>query len=78
ARPVLLLSGPPVFSVMSRDKIKTEAIHLAIVGGIVMGGLLLLAFASPRALVIAFLPVATGVVIGTASVSLVFGSVHGL
>jgi predicted exporter len=78
AKPVLLLSGPPVFSVMSRDKIKTEAIHLAIVGGIVMGGLLLLAFASPRALVIAFLPVATGVVIGTASVSLVFGSVHGL
>jgi predicted exporter len=76
--PRLLLSGPPVFSVMSRDKIKTEALHLAVVGGIVMGGLLLLAFASPRALVIAFLPVATGVVIGTASVSLVFGSVHGL
>jgi predicted exporter len=76
--PRLLLSGPPVFSVMSRDKIKTEAIHLAVVGGIVMGGLLLLAFASPRALVIAFLPVATGVVVGTASVSLVFGSVHGL
>jgi len=76
--PKLLLSGPPVFSVMSRDKIKTEAIHLAVVGGIVMGGLLLLAFASPRALLIAFLPVATGVVIGTASVSLVFGSVHGL
>eukprot|EP01032_Pedospumella_encystans_P035371 gene35371-40011_t len=40
--------------------------------------LLLLAFASPRALVIAFLPVATGVVIGTAAVSWVFGSVHGL
>lgn len=78
AKPRLLLSGPPVFSVMSRDKIKTEAIHLAIVGGIVMGVLLLLAFASPRALLIAFLPVATGVVIGTASVSLVFGSVHGL
>lgn len=77
-RPTLLLSGPPVFSTMSRDKIKTEAMHLAIVGGIVMGGLLLLAFASPRALVLAFLPVATGVVIGTATVSLVFGSVHGM
>ncbi|MEJ1170018.1 MMPL family transporter [Variovorax sp. CCNWLW235] len=78
AGPKLLLSGPPVFSVLSRDKIKTEAIHLAIVGGIVMGGLLLLAFASPRALVIAFLPVATGVVIGTAAVGVVFGSVHGM
>ncbi|MET3494791.1 MMPL family transporter [Variovorax boronicumulans] len=78
AKPKLLMSGAPVFSVMSRDKIKSEAIHLAVVGGIVMGCLLLLAFASPRALVIAFLPVATGVVVGTASVSLVFGSVHGL
>ncbi len=78
AKPTLLLSGPPVFSVLSRDKIKTEAVHLAIVGGIVMGILLLLAFASPRALVIAFLPVATGVVVGTAAVSLVFGSVHGM
>ncbi|WP_369655975.1 MMPL family transporter [Variovorax sp. V213] len=78
SRPKLLLSGPPVFSVLSRDKIKTEAIHLAIVGGIVMGGLLLLAFASPRALVIAFLPVVTGVVVGTAAVSVVFGSVHGM
>jgi predicted exporter len=78
AKPRLLLSGAPVFSVQSRDKIKGEAIHLATIGGIVMGCLLLLAFASPRALVIALLPVATGVVAGTAAVSLVFGEVHGL
>ena len=78
AAPQLLLSGPPVFSVETRDKIKSEAMHLATVGGIVMGALLLLAFASPRALLIAFLPVATGVVGGTAAVSLAFGSVHGL
>ncbi|RZL57104.1 MAG: transporter, partial [Variovorax sp.] len=77
-KPRLLLSGAPVFSVQSRDKIKGEAIHLAAVGAVVMGGLLLLAFASPRALVIALLPVLTGVVAGTAAVALVFGSVHGL
>ncbi|MBO9650226.1 MAG: transporter [Variovorax sp.] len=76
--PQLQMTGAPIFSVESRDQIKTEAIHLAVVGGIVMGVLLLLAFASPRALVVAFLPVATGVVWGTATVSLVFGSVHGL
>jgi predicted exporter len=76
--PRLLLSGAPVFSVQSRDKIKGEAIHLAIVGALVMGALLLAAFASPRALVIAVLPVLTGVVAGTATVGLVFGSVHGL
>jgi len=78
AGPQLQMSGAPVFSVQSRDQIKGEAIHLATIGGIVMGVLLLLAFASPRALVIAVLPVATGVVGGTAAVSLVFGEVHGL
>ncbi len=78
AAPRLLLSGTPVFSVQSRDQIKGEAIQLAAVGAFVMGGLLLLAFASPRALVIALLPVLTGVVAGTAAVALVFGSVHGL
>lgn len=76
--PRLLMSGAPVFSVQSRDKIKGEAIRLALIGGIVIGCLLLLAFASPRALVIAVLPVATGVVAGTAAVALVFGTVHGL
>ena len=76
--PRLQMSGAPVFSVQSRDQIKGEAIQLATVGGIVMGVLLLLAFASPRALVIAVLPVATGVVGGTAAVSLAFGEVHGL
>lgn len=77
-RPHLQMTGAPIFSVESRDQIKSEATHLAVVGGIVMGALLLLAFASPRALVVAFLPVATGVVWGTATVSLVFGNVHGL
>jgi predicted exporter len=78
AGPRLQLTGAPVFSVESRDRIKHEAIQLATVGGIVMGVLLLLAFASPRALVVALLPVATGVVGGTAAVSLAFGEVHGL
>ena len=78
SKPTLLMSGAPVFSVQSRDKIKGEALHLAAIGGIVMSTLLLLAFASLRALFIALLPVLTGVVAGTATVSLVFGSVHGL
>ncbi|MBO9515043.1 MAG: MMPL family transporter [Variovorax sp.] len=78
ARPQLQMTGAPIFAVQSREQIRSEAIELAIVGGIVMSALLLLAFASPRALVVAFLPVATGVVAGTASVSLVFGHVHGL
>jgi len=78
APPRLLVSGAPVFSVQSRAQIKGEAYHLAAVGGVVVGCLLLLAFASPRALVVAMLPVATGVVVGTATVALTFGHVHGL
>jgi len=77
-RPQLQLTGAPVFSVQSRDQIKGEAIKLATVGSVVVGCLLLLAFASPRALLVAVLPVATGVVGGTAAVGLVFGQVHGL
>ncbi len=76
--PRLALSGTPVFSVQSRDQIKSEAVRLAALGGLVMGGLLLLAFASARALLLALLPVATGVIAGTTAVALVFGSVHGL
>ncbi|VWX63148.1 Predicted exporter [Burkholderiales bacterium 8X] len=78
AGPRLQMTGAPVFSVQSRDQIKGEAIQLAVVGGIVMSLLLLLAFASPRALLFAVLPVATGVVGGTAAVALVFGNVHGM
>lgn len=74
----LQVSGAPVFSVQSRALIKGEAHELAAVGGLVVGCLLLLAFASPRALLISLLPVATGVVVGTASVALAFGNVHGL
>ncbi|HEY2254384.1 MAG TPA: MMPL family transporter [Variovorax sp.] len=78
AGPRLEMTGAPVFSVHSREQIKREATRLAAIGGLVMGALLLLAFASPRALVLALLPVATGVVAGTATVSLVFGGVHGM
>ncbi|WP_428423144.1 MMPL family transporter [Methylibium sp.] len=74
----LQLSGPPLFAVQSRARIEHEARQLAIVGSLVMGGLLLLAFASLRALAVALLPVATGIVAGIAVVGLGFGNVHGL
>ena len=74
----LEISGPAVFAVQSRDRIQREAGELALLGVLAMSGLLLLAFASPRALLLAFLPVATGVVGGTCAVALVFGTVHGL
>jgi predicted exporter len=72
------VSGAPKFAVDSRDRIRAETQALVITGTFVMGGLLLLAFASWRALGAAALPVASGIVAGVATVSLVFGGVHGM
>ncbi len=75
---VLRITGAPVFAVQSRSSIEAEAKKLAIVGTLLASGLLLLAFASPRALLVAMLPVASGVLAGIAAVSIGFGSVHGM
>lgn len=74
----LKISGAPLFGVDSRAQIQTEVHQLAIAGTVLMGALLLVAFASLPALLVAMLPVATGVVAGIAVVSLVFGGVHGI
>ena len=74
----LRISGPAVFGVDSKARIEHEARMLAMGGVIAVGGLLLAAFASLRALAVAMLPVATGVVAGIAAVSLAFGTVHGI
>jgi len=75
---VLQVSGAPVFSVDSRAQIRHEVEWLAIAGTVLMTALLLLAFASPVAVLVAMLPVATGVLAGIAAVSGVFGNVHGV
>ena len=74
----LVVSGAGKFGVDSRTRIKAEVERLALLGSIVIVALLLLAFGSLRALGIALLPVATGVVAGIAAVSLGFGQVHGM
>jgi predicted exporter len=75
---VLRLGGAPVFAVDSRARIESEIDRLALWGTGLMCAVLLLAFASLRALAFAALPVATGVVAGIAAVGLGFGSVHGM
>jgi len=75
---VLQLSGAPVFGVQSRALIEREVHWLGIAGTLVMATLLLAAFASPRALAAALLPVASGVLAGIAAVALGFGQVHGM
>ena len=74
----LVVSGAGTFAVASRAQIKHEVERLAMAGGIAIVVLMLIAFGSLRALGMALLPVASGVLGGIAAVSLVFGQVHGI
>ena len=75
---VLRLSGAPVFAVQSRATIEFEVQRLALWGSLGIGGLLLLSLGSLRALAVATLPVASGIVAGIVAVGLVHGTVHGI
>ncbi|WP_018153046.1 MMPL family transporter [Leeia oryzae] len=74
----LVMSGTSVLSVASRDIIKSEVERLATLGTLLVIGLLLLVYRSFTLLLLGLLPVVTGALVGVASVSLAFGSVHGL
>jgi predicted exporter len=74
----LVMSGTGVFSVSSRERIEGEISRLAIAGTVLVVGLLLAVYRSPRLLALGLLPVASGALAGIAAVSLGFGSVHGL
>jgi predicted exporter len=74
----LQMSGAPLFGVQSRALIEREIKWLTVVGSVLMCGFLWVAFGSLRALAVAALPVATGVLAGVAAVSAVFGHVHAM
>ena len=74
----LLMTGPGVFSVTSRDTIKDQVSQLSIISSVLIAALLLVVYRSVTALVLGFLPVISGVLAAIAAVSLGFGSVHGI
>ena len=74
----LLLTGPGVFSVSSRERIKGDATRISLIATALVATLLLALYRSPRVLVLALLPVATGALAGVAATSLMFGTVHGI
>jgi len=74
----LLLTGPGVFSVETRDTIKHDVEKLSVISLALIVGLLLLVYRSPLTLALGLVPVASGVAAGLAAVSLAFGTVHGL
>ncbi|HWW31822.1 MAG TPA: MMPL family transporter [Steroidobacteraceae bacterium] len=74
----LRLSGPGVFAVTSRTLIREQVIRLSIVSALLIAALLLAAYRSLTALLLTFVPVASGALAGVAAVALGFGVVHGI
>jgi predicted exporter len=74
----LVMTGPGVFSVTSRDTIKNQVSRLSLLSVALIATLLLLVYRSLTALALGFLPVISGALAGIAAVSLGFGAVHGI
>jgi predicted exporter len=74
----LVATGPPVFAVQIRTRMKADVERLSVIATTLVTLTLLFAYRSPRMLLLALLPVFSGVVAGIASVGLAFGFVHGI
>lgn len=74
----LIMSGPSVFAVQSRNLIHHDSWRLSLLATFLVAIILLLAYGSPRLLGLGILPVASGALAGLAAVSLYHGSVHGI
>ncbi|HEU4353509.1 MAG TPA: MMPL family transporter [Burkholderiales bacterium] len=74
----LLASGPGVFSVTSRGRIREDALRLSLLATGLIFAMLLALYRSLRVFGLGLLPVASGALAGVAAVSLAFGAVHGI
>jgi predicted exporter len=74
----LEISGAGVFAAASRAAVEREAWLLSLVSGTLILLLLLRIYRRPRMVALCFVPVASGIVVGIAAVSLAFGNVHAI
>ncbi|HEY6084954.1 MAG TPA: MMPL family transporter, partial [Nitrospira sp.] len=74
----LLLSGPAVFAVEARATIERDSWRLSLIAGTIVIALLSAVYRSAPLVVTSLLPVLTGMVVGIATVQLLFGFVHGI
>lgn len=74
----LLLSGPGVFGVEARERIRDEAMRFSLLGTAIIIVLLWTVYRSLRVLLLGLVPVASGALAGVVAVSLGFGVVHGI
>jgi predicted exporter len=74
----LLISGPPLFAVESRERIREGSQQLTLWASLGVALLLLFAYRSPVATLLIALPLFSGIVAGAATVVLLFGQLHGI
>jgi predicted exporter len=74
----LELSGPGAFAVSARAVIRGQVIRLSAISALLIAALLLAAYRSATALLLTFIPVASGALAGVTAVALGFDAVHGI
>jgi predicted exporter len=74
----LVTSGAPLFALESRSQIRQESQRLSMMATLFMLLFMGWVYRSPRRLIMTALPLAGGILAAIASVSLLFGSVHGI
>ncbi|MDN0082726.1 MMPL family transporter [Crenobacter sp. SG2305] len=74
----LQATGPGVFGVEARERIRGEALRFSILGSLIIVALLWSVYRSWRVLLLGLVPVASGVLAGVVAVSLGFGMVHAI
>ncbi len=74
----LTISGPGYFSVVAATRTRAEAEWLSVLGTLGFIALLLIAYRSPRLVLLAALPIASGALAGIAATVFVFGPIHGI
>ncbi len=74
----LIVSGPGSFSAIMKERTQSEAEQLSMAATFGLVLLLALAYRRARVIMLGLLPLASAALIGLASVSLLFGDVHGI
>jgi predicted exporter len=74
----LVMTGPGVISVNTRDTIKRQVERLSALGVTLIVAMLWFVYRSVPALILGLVPVLSGALAGVAAVSLGFGAVHGI
>jgi predicted exporter len=74
----LVITGPAVFAVKSREMIRRDVEVLALASLGLVAGILLAAYRSALALALGLVPVISGALVGVSAVALGHGAVHGI